>query len=154
MAGLAQLATAIRAVRHNRRGIAATEFALIAPVMLTLLLGVYDVGNAIQERLQLEQAVRAGAQYALSWPDQTSGISAAISAALPPSWTSPTVTVSAPACWCWSSGGGATSTPCSATCAEGSTKRSYVTLTATNNATPFLFSAIAGNSATYVVRFQ
>lgn len=149
---VAQLVAAMCTLRRNCRGIAAAEFALIAPVMLTMMFGLYDIGNAIQIRLQLEQAVRAGGQFALSWPDQAGGISAAIKAALPPTWNA-SVSASAPACWCWDSGG-STATPCSTTCPSGSTKRSYVTLTATNNASPFLFSAVAGNSATYVVRFQ
>jgi pilus assembly protein CpaE len=154
MTRLAPTAAAVRAFRNDRSGVAAAEFALIASFILTLMLGVYDVGNAIQQRLQLEQAVRAGAQYALSWPDQTSGISAAISAALPAGWTNATVSAGSPVCYCWSSGGGATASPCGNVCAAGSTKRSYVTLSATNNSAPFLLSAVAGNSVTYVVRFQ
>jgi Flp pilus assembly protein TadG len=154
MAGLARFSAGLGALRRDRRGVAATEFALVASVMLTLLLGLYDIGNAIQTRLQLEQAVRAGAQYAMSFPDQTSNIETAIKSALPVNWTSTTVNVSPLACWCWSSAGGNTSTPCSTTCPAGTTKRSYETLTASINSTPFLFSAVTGNSATYVVRFQ
>jgi pilus assembly protein CpaE len=154
MAVTAQPLTFVRALRANRSGVAAAEFALIAPIMLTLLLGVYDIGNAIQQRLQLELVVRAGAQYALSWPDQTSGIEATITAALPS--TNATVNVS----YCHSSGDGttptssATSPLCPATCGSGSTTETYVTLCASNNSTPFLFSSVAGNSATYVVRVQ
>ncbi len=147
-----QLWAVVRALRRNRRGVAAAEFAMIASVMLTLLLGVYDVGNAIQERLQLEQAVRAGAEYALSWPNQTSGIETAITNALP--WTTPTVSVSALVCECVDSGGGSSPSVCGQACGAGTTHRSYLTLTATNSSTPFLLSAVAGNSATYVVRFQ
>ena len=154
MMRLARHAAAIRALGHDRRGVAAAEFAVIATVLVTLLLGVYDIGNAVQERIQLEQVVRAGAQHALSWPDQTSGIETAMTAALPAAWTSATVSASAPVCYCWSSAGGPTGTSCTATCPTGTTKRSYLTLTATNNATPFLFSVLAGNTATYVVRFQ
>lgn len=154
MTRLAKLSASFRALRRDRRGVAAAEFTLIASVMLTVLLGVYDVGNAVQERMQLEQALRAGAQYALSWPDQTSQIEAAISAALPANWTNASITVGAPVCYCWSSGGGEVAGLCSETCAAGSTKRSYLTLSASNNATPLLLSALTGNSATYVVRFQ
>ena len=90
---LAKPGAMFRAMLRDGRGIAAAEFALIAPVMLTMLFGVYDLGNAIQERLQLEQAVRAGGQFALSWPDQTGGIADAIQAALPA--TGRTITPSA-----------------------------------------------------------
>src|SRR3954451_24792019 len=62
-------------------GISALEFVVIAPLMLTMVLGVYDVGNAIQQSIELRQAVRAGGQYALAFPDALdipSKISAAI----------------------------------------------------------------------------
>jgi Flp pilus assembly protein TadG len=163
MIGLARLVTSARALRSNRTGVAAAEFALIAPVMVALLLGVYDIGNAIQQRLQLEQAVRAGAQYALSWPDEltssesgvVNSIPAAVSAALPSSWTNATVNAS----YCHSSGDGTQPTPvqtpsCPATCGPASTTETYVTICATNPSTPFYISAVAGNSATYVVRVQ
>jgi Flp pilus assembly protein TadG len=162
--GLAQLVTSVRALRANRSGVAAAEFALIAPIVVTLLLGVYDIGNAIQQRLQLEQAVRAGAQYALSWPDNLSslaggvyGIQGAIAAALPS--TNATVNAS----YCHSGGDGtppttsATSTtlcPPPATCGSESTTETYVMLCASNTSTPYYFSSVAGNSATYVVRVQ
>jgi Flp pilus assembly protein TadG len=64
----------IRALRRNASGIAAAEFALIAPVMVTLLLSTYDVGNAVQQQLQLQQALRAAGQYAMSFPTQTGGL--------------------------------------------------------------------------------
>jgi Flp pilus assembly protein TadG len=163
MMGFAQLVTSARALRANRAGVAAAEFALIAPVMVALLLGVYDIGNAIQQRLQLEQAVRAGAQYALSWPDEltssesgVNSIQAAVSAALPSSWTNATVNAS----YCHSSGDGTTTTSsqtsssCPPTCGSASTTETYVTICATNPSTPFYFSAVAANSATYVVRVQ
>ncbi len=163
MMGLARLATSPRALRSNRTGVAAAEFALIAPVMVTLLLGVYDIGNAIQQRLQLEQAVRAGGQYALSWPDEltssergVNSIQQAVAAALPSSWTNATVNAS----YCHSSGDGTTPTPiqtspsCPATCGPGTTTETYVTICATNPSTPFYVSVVAGNSATYVIRVQ
>lgn len=158
MTRMAKLSASFHAVRRDRSGVAAAEFAVIATVMLTVLLGVFDLGNAVQERMQLEQALRAGAQYALSWPDRTTGstesIQAAITAALPARWTGAVVTVGALQCYCWSSGGGEALGDCYTTCPAGTTKRSYVTLTATNSATPFLLSALTGNSASYVVRFQ
>jgi Flp pilus assembly protein TadG len=69
-----RITSVIRALRRDGRGIAAAEFALIAPVMATLLLSTYDIGNAVQEQLQLEQALRAGGQYAMSFPTQTGGL--------------------------------------------------------------------------------
>jgi Flp pilus assembly protein TadG len=151
---LAKPGATVRAMLRDGRGIAAAEFALIAPVMLTMLFGVYDLGNAIQQRLQLEQAVRAGGQFALSWPDQTGGIAGAIKAALPATWADATIAVGAPVCYCKSSTNGTTASPCTDTCAAGTTKQTFVTMTASNNASPFLFTALTGNSATYVVEVQ
>jgi Flp pilus assembly protein TadG len=152
MTGLTQLVILVRALRSNRSGVAAAEFALIAPVMLILLLGVYDIGNAIQQRLQLEQAVRAGAQYALSWPDQISGIKAAITAALPSSWNA---TVDANYCHSGTSPASSPASPsCPAATCSGSTTETLVTLCASTTSTAFLFPSVAGNSVTYVIRVQ
>jgi Flp pilus assembly protein TadG len=166
MKRVAKLATALRSVRQSGRGIAAAEFALIAPVMILLLFGLYDIGNAIQDRMQLQQALRAGGQFALSFPDQTTGtlsttgfpsIQSTVMAALPSNLASNvTVTALPPACYCWNSTDTTvgTSTPCADGCPQGDTKRSFVTLTATNNTTPLFFQAVAGNSASYVVQVQ
>jgi Flp pilus assembly protein TadG len=99
------LMSAVGTTRTDQRGVAALEFALIASALLILLLGGYDIGNAIQQRMLLQQALRAGGQYAMSFPTQTdpsgsvgtdSGIVQAINQALPANWLSqePTVTFS------------------------------------------------------------
>jgi Flp pilus assembly protein TadG len=82
-------------IRCDRRGIAALEFALIAPVLLLLLLGAYDIGSAVQQRLVLQGALRAGARYAISFPDRNDGIVAAMQQAYPSTWTgvNPTATI-------------------------------------------------------------
>jgi hypothetical protein len=74
----------------DRRGVAAVEFAIIASFLLLLVLGLYDIGNAIHQRMLLQQALRAGGQYAILYPDQTgdgkaenNGIVEAIAQALP-----------------------------------------------------------------------
>lgn len=128
-------------VREQRRGVAAVEFALVATPMLILMLGVYDVANAVQERLLMQQALRAGGQYAISFPPPvgditSSGAAAVVSAvnqALPQSWKDnpPAITVTFPAC--------------SGICIGLAATRPYV---------PFLPGLLAENSATYVIRVQ
>lgn len=49
----------------SQDGVAAVEFALIAPVLFIMLLGILDYAMAIFNKMELEAAVRAGAQYAL-----------------------------------------------------------------------------------------
>jgi hypothetical protein len=49
----------------DRRGVAALEFALVAPVLLLLLGGVVDFGLLIAGRSQLANGLAQGVQYAL-----------------------------------------------------------------------------------------
>lgn len=56
-------------IDHMRRylrdtsGIAAVEFALIAPVLFLILAGVIDYGAYLRERMMLEELSRNAAQY-------------------------------------------------------------------------------------------
>jgi Flp pilus assembly protein TadG len=56
----------IRRSLADRRGVSAVEFALILPLLITLLLGAFDLGNAFQQNIRLESAARAAAQAAFS----------------------------------------------------------------------------------------
>lgn len=49
----------------GNRGTAALEFGLLAPVLIVVLAGVVDLGNAMLTRIRLESAIAAGATYAL-----------------------------------------------------------------------------------------
>jgi len=152
----------LRAVLGDRRGIAATEFAIIGGVLLTLVLAAYDLGSAVQQSIRLTLAVRAGGQYAVSFPTDATGINAAFTNALP-SYLQQTTT-SAIGCECVS-GGAASSGACdlSATqascdqCPAGTTER-FVHVTASAPFSPFVapfqFSAITSSSACYVARVQ
>jgi Flp pilus assembly protein TadG len=51
--------------RRDTRGAAAVEFALIAPVLGVLLAGALDFGGVVFVKLRVENAVSAGANYAL-----------------------------------------------------------------------------------------
>jgi Flp pilus assembly protein TadG len=50
--------------RNNRRGVAALEFALVCPLLLTFFGGVVDLGLAVWSKSCLANAVAQGAQYA------------------------------------------------------------------------------------------
>lgn len=56
----------VRAARGGQRdqGAAALEFALIAPVLLSLLLGIIEFGFMFQAQLALTHAAREGARMA------------------------------------------------------------------------------------------
>ena len=161
MRALARLRSVVPATAQDRRGVAAVEFALIMPVLVTLLFGVYHIGNAVHEMLLLQQALRAGGLYALSFPTQlgadllpttpNNGILLAIQEALPAGWTAnaagtagwtPTVNLTPPAL---------TKTACPA---GPHTPPHCVTVTLNALLTDAWLSALNMNSVSYVIRVQ
>jgi len=56
----------------DRRGGAAVEFAIIGPVLCTLLLGVVDVGRMFYVRQNLEYATEEAARYYMLNPSAAS----------------------------------------------------------------------------------
>ncbi len=54
---------------HRQRGAAAVEFALIVPILLSLLLGVIDFGVAYGETISLQGAAREGARQGVTQGD-------------------------------------------------------------------------------------
>lgn len=52
--------------RSNERGNAVVEFALIAPILSLMFLGVVDAGRVINANARLNDGVAAGLRYALS----------------------------------------------------------------------------------------
>ncbi len=51
---------------HGKDGIAATEFALAAPMMIFGLIAMADLGLAANQHMELDQAVRAGADFVMN----------------------------------------------------------------------------------------
>lgn len=49
---------------RDRRGVTAVEFALFTPVLLTLLIGLTEVGRAHYQAKAVENGLRAGALFA------------------------------------------------------------------------------------------
>ena len=50
--------------RDNRRGVAAVEFAIVAPIFLTIALGVMEMGRAMDVTTNLTSAVREAGRFA------------------------------------------------------------------------------------------
>ena len=67
----------------GRRGVAATELALMTPILLISLFGVVDVSNSVQTSIRLENAVQSGARYALANSSDLSAVRSAVIAAWP-----------------------------------------------------------------------
>ena len=59
------LARRRRSLLADDRGIAAIEFAVIAPLFCLLFVAAIDIGSAVYTRFKLDAAVSAGANYAL-----------------------------------------------------------------------------------------
>tara|TARA_B100000686_G_scaffold349037_1_gene441493 strand:+ start:2219 stop:2650 length:432 start_codon:yes stop_codon:yes gene_type:complete len=55
--------------RHQEDGVAATEFALVVPMLALLLVGIYDFGIYINQQMKLENAARASAEYLMRGGD-------------------------------------------------------------------------------------
>jgi Flp pilus assembly protein TadG len=54
--------------RRGDRGTAAVELAILLPLIVLILGGVIDLGNALGVRVQLQESVQEGANYAAQFP--------------------------------------------------------------------------------------
>jgi Flp pilus assembly protein TadG len=112
----------------GQKGTAALEFALALPVLLVLIVGTAEIGFAVYEAMQVNNAVEAGALYAAK-----NGFDAtAISNTVVNATSTPGITASpAPTqfCGCPSSGGVVAAT-CGASCSSGGTAGTYVRISA------------------------
>jgi Flp pilus assembly protein TadG len=84
---------------RSDRGAVAVEFALILPILLTILLGILEFGLAYNAQITITNAAREGAR-ALSIGGATTPFAAvsAASAALTPAVTQADLTISPSAC--------------------------------------------------------
>jgi len=137
---------------HDQRGIAAVEFALVAPVLLMIFGGIADFGLIMVGKSQLSDSVDQGIQYALASGPSVSGtkIKSLVQAAAPLAGLVPSVTatVTGPACYCTSGTPVALVTPstaltgsytCTGTCAgSGAAPGAYIIVTATYSYQPIM----------------
>ena len=147
---------ALTRVFRDRRGTSAMEFATIGTLMAGAFIALVDLGNVAQQRIQLQEAVRAGGSFAAVNPTNSTGIVAAVKNAVPSGWsTNMSVPVPTTTCICWNS---ATSTESSCAgsgtaCGTGLTVRRYISVSAS---VPYsaLMSGITSNTATYMARYE
>lgn len=130
----------------ERRAIAASELALVAPVLILLLLSTFDVANSVQTSLRLERAARAGAQYAIANSADMEAIRSRVIADWPELTTSE-VPLPVLACTCAN-----VTALCTATCAGGMVKT--ITITAKRTVTGFLLTSLPQPKGDAVVRLQ
>lgn len=59
-------------LRKDKRGVSAIEFAMIAPVLILMIIGVFQMGSLFHSRAVLSNAVSEGARFATIFPRPTS----------------------------------------------------------------------------------
>lgn len=113
----------IRNLIRDSSGASAIEFALVAPVLITAVLFMVDIGLAVSTRMELNRDVRAGAQAAMSLNNDTSAIQAiALASSGSPEGT--TVNV-AGSCAC-----GSTVSACQSLCGNGTAPSVFIAISA------------------------
>jgi Flp pilus assembly protein TadG len=112
----------IRSFLRDAKGASAVELALVTPMLLILLLGLFEFGMAVNEKSKVTAAARAGAQLALTGTTDTATITNAVTAATGLTPADLTVNIST---FCECQDG--TSVQCNGTCPVG-TVRTFVTV--------------------------
>lgn len=79
--GYAGLRRISAGARDDPSGVAAVEFALIISFVAVALMGIVDFGRYISTGMELEQALRAGGQYALEDHTDATTITSAVQGA-------------------------------------------------------------------------
>lgn len=70
---------------RGERGVSAVEFALVAPILFLLLIGIFDFARAINAYVTVSNAAREGTQYAMLHPTAApSAIASAVRARVVP----------------------------------------------------------------------
>ena len=140
---------AVVAIWRERRGIAAVEFALVAPILLALMVGIIDLGFAFSAQIKVQLAAQAGARYAQLHGFDTAKISTAVTSATALSVSaSPAPTQS---CGCVSGNSVSLSgtPPCTTTCSNGLTAGTYVQVSAQSTYQPILpYVSVLSNPTT------
>jgi Flp pilus assembly protein TadG len=140
----------IKQLLRDRSGVAAIEFAFAAPILVTALVGIVDVGMGLYKQMQLVNAVEAGVQYAMTngWNStqiQNVVVNATDLAAVN---ATPAPTKS---CGCPSSATIVTAT-CGSACASGSLAGTYITVNAQFAYTPVIPFPGFGGATTLVAQ--
>ncbi len=130
--------------RSDRRGVAALEFALVAPVLLTAVAGLADFTLVLADRMQIASAVGGGTEYAFNQGQVLAGTQQSVlstdvqsKVASGTGLAGVTVTVTGPGTYCVSSGALVTGTVGTA-CPNGNPPGTYMIITATYQYHPML----------------
>lgn len=117
-----------------RRGTAAVEFALLAPLLISVLAAFADLGIGAYRHMQVVDAAEAGAQFAVRQGYNSAAIQGAVAGATGLSSVS---TSSTQFCGC-PSGTALVTVGCGTTCPGGGAAGDYVSVSAQTQYTPLL----------------
>ncbi len=131
---------------RSSSGVSSVEFALAAPLLAAILALLVDFGIGFYEKMQVNDAAQAGAQYAVVHGWDSTAIENAVTNAttLAGISASPAPTQS---CGCPSSSG-VTAATCGAVCSNGLSAGTYVTVNAQVSYTPLMTSPVLGSTIT------
>jgi len=141
---------AVRSLARDIHGVAAIEFAIVAPMLVLAMVCTADLGLGIYRKMQVQNAAQAGAEYAIVHGYVSASITTAVSNATTFSGISATPAPSQ-FCGCPSSTG-VTTTDCGGTCSGGSSPGTYVSVGAQAKYTTILPYPIMPNSFTFNAR--
>lgn len=130
----------------GRGGIAAMEFAVVAPVLMLLIMLTFDVANRMENSIRLEGAALAGAEHAQANSSDMVAVQNRVIAALS-GLAGVTVPLPAVACEC-----AVTATACTASCPDGLVRT--VTVTAQRSLSPMLLPQMALATGSAVARLR
>lgn len=109
-------------------GVSTIEFAIVAPAIALLLIGIIDFGMGLWQEMQVADAAQAGASYAAlnGWNSTASQIETAVTSATSLSGLQASPAPSVMSCGCPNSNSTAlTQTTCGSSCPDGSTAGHY-----------------------------
>jgi Flp pilus assembly protein TadG len=129
-------------------GIAAIEFAIVAPTLVLLFICTADLSLGIYRKMQVQNAAQSGTAYAMLYGFTQTSISSAVTNATGYSSVAATPQP-AEFCGCPSASTGVTSIACTSTCPSGATPGTYVTVSAQATYRPILSYPMVPSSFTF-----
>jgi hypothetical protein len=114
----------MRKFLRSERGSLAVEFAITAPILMLVLLGMAEMSLAVNERMRLASAVRAGVQAATLHPGDSVAVKSAVEKAAPELVAGRLMVSLSNSCGC----ADGSAIACGGTCAVGTEQR-FVTVT-------------------------
>lgn len=136
---MADTGRALRIWARSEAGVAAVEFSLIAPILIAAVLTMADLGFAIHERSEIDQALRNGAQRAITDPGEAKV--AAVLNLVDATGTGRDTTVFTVNRFCACAETPGTEATCSTTCSGNNPTSIFYSLTGTREFSGFLLPA-------------